>query len=37
MVQRIFLTKVTIAKQHNWLSAFTETRTKAIYKITIGR
>ena len=37
MLKRIHLTKVAVAKQHNWFFAFTETCTKAICKITAAR
>ena len=37
MVQRIYLTKLAVAKQHDWFSAFTETCTKAICKIPATR
>ena len=37
MLQRIYLTKVTVTKQHDWFSPFTELCTKAICKITVAR
>ena len=37
MLERIYLTKVTVVKQRNWFFAFTETCTKEICKITVAR
>ena len=37
MLQRIYLTKVTVAKQHNWFFAYTETYAKTICKIKLAR
>ena len=36
MLQRMYLTKVAVAKQQNLFFAYTETCTKAIYKITVA-
>ena len=37
MLQRIYLTKVAVAKEHNWFFGFTETCTKSTCKITVAR
>ena len=37
MLQRISLTKVTVAMQYNWFFLYTETYTRAICKITEAR
>ena len=37
MLQGIYLTKVTVAREHNWFFVYTETYTKAIRKITVVR
>ena len=35
MLKRIYLTKVTVAKQHIWSFTYTQTCTEVIYKITV--
>ena len=37
MLQRVFLRKVAVAKQHNWFFVYCETYTKAICKIAVAR
>ena len=37
MLQRTYLIKVTVAKQHNWFFTYTEKYTKANCKITVAR
>ena len=37
MLQKIYLTKVTLAKEHNWFFAYTEIYIKSTCKITLAK